>query len=285
DDYSRFSWVFFLASKDETPHVLKTFIIGLENLHSLKVKIIRCDNGTEFKNFDLNQFYALVDGKEHDDDIQKSVSPNIHSSSSGAQTRKQDDNTENMDKGKSPVVTITGFRDLNAKFEECTNNSSNGVNAASSLVSTAGHNFINSTNDFSAAGPSNVVVSPTAVNSSDMPNLEDLSHFNDADDVGAEADINNLESIISVSPIPTTKIHKDHPTSQIIGDLSSTTQTRSMARAVRDQGGISQMFNVDFHTCMFACFLLQEEPKRVHQALKDPSWIEAMQEVLLQFKI
>nr|GFA63959.1 ribonuclease H-like domain-containing protein [Tanacetum cinerariifolium] len=159
---------------------------------------------------------ALVDGKEHDDDIQKSVSPNIHSSSSGAQSREQGDKTENKDKGKSHVVTITGFRDLNAESEECTNNSSNGVNAASSLVSTAGHNFINSTNDFSAAGPSNAA----------MPNLEDLTHSDDADDVGAEADINNLESIISVSPILTTRIHKDHPTSQIIVDLSSTTQTR-----------------------------------------------------------
>nr|GEV71172.1 hypothetical protein [Tanacetum cinerariifolium] len=59
DDYSRFSWVFFLASKDETPTVLKTFIIGLENLLSLKVKIIICDNGTEFKNADLNQFCGL----------------------------------------------------------------------------------------------------------------------------------------------------------------------------------------------------------------------------------
>nr|GEX38349.1 hypothetical protein [Tanacetum cinerariifolium] len=487
DDYSRFSWVFFLASKDETPPVLKTFIIGLENLFSLKVKVIRCDNRTEFKNFDLNQFcglkgikrefsvprtpqqnsiaerknrtlieaartlledsllpipfwakavntacyvqnrvlvtkphnktpyellhgrlpsigfmrpfgcpvtilntldllgkfqgkvdegfligysvrskafrvfnsrtrivqetlhvnfmenkpnvagsgptwlfdidsltrtmnyhpviaenqinsnagfhdidkageegtqtyvlflvlsdgstnsqnnnkVALIVGKEHDDDIQKYVSPNIHSSSSGAQTRKQGNKTENKDKGKSLVVTITGFRDLNAELEECTNNSSNGVNAASSSVSTAGHNFINSSNDFSTAGPSNAAAIPTATNSSDMPNLEDLTHSNDADDVGVEADINNLEPIISVSPIPTTRIHKDHPTSQIIGDLSSTTQTKSMARTVRDQGGISQMFNEDFHTCMFACFLLQEEPKRVHQALKDPSF-------------
>nr|GFA26228.1 putative ribonuclease H-like domain-containing protein [Tanacetum cinerariifolium] len=159
------------------------------------------------------------------------------------------------------------------KFEECTNNSSNGVNAASSSVSTAGQNSINNTNDFSAAGPSNAA----------MPNLEDLSH--DADDVGAEADINNLESIVSISPIPTIRIHKDHPTSQIIGDLSLTTQTRSMVRTVRDQGRISQMFNEDFHTCMLACFLSQEEPKRVHQALKDPSWIEAMQEELLQFKM
>nr|GEV02739.1 hypothetical protein [Tanacetum cinerariifolium] len=181
-----------------------------------------------------------------------------------------------MDKGKSPVITITGLRDLNAEFKECTNNSSNGVNAASSLVSTAGQNCINSTYDFSAAGPSNTTASPIAVNISDMPNLEDLTHSNDADDVGAEADINNLESIISVSPIPTTRIHKDHPTSQIIGDMSLTTQTRSMVRAGRDQGGISQMFNKDFHTYMVACFLSQEEPKRVHQALKDPSWIEAI---------
>nr|GFC05798.1 hypothetical protein [Tanacetum cinerariifolium] len=187
-----------------------------------------------------------------------------------------------MDLFGPTFVKSLRFRDLNSEFEECTNNSSNGVNAAGSLVSTAGHNFINNTNDFSAAGPSNTAESPTVSNSSsqdastssndsDMPNLEDLTHFNDADDVGAEADINNLESIISVSPIPTTRIHKDHLTSKIIGDFSSTTQTRSMARAVRDQGGLSQMFNEDFHTCMFACFLSQEEPKQVHQALNDLS--------------
>nr|GEZ49128.1 putative LRR receptor-like protein kinase [Tanacetum cinerariifolium] len=45
--------------KDETLSVLKTFIIGLENLLSIKVKIIRCDNGTEFKNADLNQLCGL----------------------------------------------------------------------------------------------------------------------------------------------------------------------------------------------------------------------------------
>nr|GFC06783.1 hypothetical protein [Tanacetum cinerariifolium] len=55
-----------------------------------------------------------------------------------AQTRKQGDKNENKDKGKSPVVPIKGFRDLNAEFEEYYNNRSNGVNAASSLVSTAG---------------------------------------------------------------------------------------------------------------------------------------------------
>nr|GFC75164.1 hypothetical protein [Tanacetum cinerariifolium] len=77
---------------------------------------------------------ALVDGKEHDVDIHKSVSDIIHSSSSSAQTRKQADKTERENKGKSLVESFTGFRDLNAEFEECSNNSSNEVNAASSTL-------------------------------------------------------------------------------------------------------------------------------------------------------
>nr|GFD01008.1 ribonuclease H-like domain-containing protein [Tanacetum cinerariifolium] len=97
---------------------------------------------------------AHADGKEHDDDIQKSLSPDIHSSSCGDRTREQGDKTENKDKGKSPVVTITGFRDLNEEFAECINNSSNGVSAAGPSVSAAGLDFTNNTNDFSAAGPS-----------------------------------------------------------------------------------------------------------------------------------
>ncbi|GJR09599.1 putative ribonuclease H-like domain-containing protein [Tanacetum coccineum] len=45
DDYSRFTWVFFLATKDETSGILKSFITGIENLVDHKVKVIRCDNG------------------------------------------------------------------------------------------------------------------------------------------------------------------------------------------------------------------------------------------------
>nr|GEV61401.1 hypothetical protein [Tanacetum cinerariifolium] len=112
-----------------------------------------------------------------------------------------------------------------------------------------------------------------------------ITYSDDEKDVGAEADLSNLETTITVSPIPTSRVYKDHPVTQIIGDLSSATQTRSMTRMVKDQGGLTQIYNEDFHTCMFACFLSQEEPKRVHQALKDPSWIEAMQEKLLQFKM
>nr|GEV22470.1 hypothetical protein [Tanacetum cinerariifolium] len=124
---------------------------------------------------------ALVDGKDHGVDIQKSVSADIYSTSSSAQIRKQADKTRREDKGKSPVESFTRYRDLNAEFEECSNNSSDGVNVASSSVSTARHNFINSTNNFSVA---------------DMPTLEDFTYSDDEDVVGTEADINNLESSI-----------------------------------------------------------------------------------------
>ncbi|GKD76504.1 putative ribonuclease H-like domain-containing protein [Tanacetum coccineum] len=59
DDYSRFTWVFFLATKDETSGILKSFITGIENLVDHKVKVIRCDNGTEFKNREMNQFCKM----------------------------------------------------------------------------------------------------------------------------------------------------------------------------------------------------------------------------------
>nr|GEX50367.1 putative ribonuclease H-like domain-containing protein [Tanacetum cinerariifolium] len=94
-----------------------------------------------------------------------------------------------------------------------------------------------------------------------MPTLEDIAYYDDKEDVGAEADFTNLETNITVSPIPTTRVHKDHLVTQIIGDLSTATQTRSMTRMVKDQGGLTQINNKDFHTCMFACFLSQEEPK------------------------
>nr|GEX99198.1 putative ribonuclease H-like domain-containing protein [Tanacetum cinerariifolium] len=84
--------------------------------------------------------------------------------------------------------------------------------------------------------------------------LEDITHSNDENNVGAEAKFNNLETSITVSLISTTRVYKDHPASQIIGDLSSTTQTRSMPRVVKDQGGLSQMFNDDFHTS-YASFM------------------------------
>ncbi|GKE63336.1 hypothetical protein Tco_1513703 [Tanacetum coccineum] len=95
-----------------------------------------------------------------------------------------------------------------------------------------------------------------------MPDLEDVSNvfLNDGifsgayddDDVGAEADFNNMDNTIDVSPIPTLRVHKDHPKGQILGDPKSAVQTRGKI----------------------------QKASSVQQAL-----VEAMQEELLQFKL
>nr|GEW65088.1 retrovirus-related Pol polyprotein from transposon TNT 1-94 [Tanacetum cinerariifolium] len=94
------------------------------------------------------------------------------------------------------------------------------------------------------------------------PNLEEIVYSDDDEDVSAEADMTNLDTNIPVSPILTTRIHKDHPVKQIIGDIHLAPQTRRMTKSVTDH-----------------------EPKKVIQALTYPGWIEAMQDELLQFKL
>nr|GEU73942.1 hypothetical protein [Tanacetum cinerariifolium] len=397
-DYSRFSWVFFLATKDETSTILKTFITGKENKINNKVKIIRCANGTDFKNQDLNQLcgmkgikrefsvvrtpqqnraeavntacyvqnrvlvtkphnktpYELLLGRTPSLGFMRPFGCHVTIVNTldplGKFNRKADEgflvgyslNTKafrvfnsrtrivqetlyiNFLKNQSNVAgsgstwlfdidtltqsmhyqpVITGnqpnhnadpqntdadvafavkenesevhvslsSRDKTKKHDEKTKREAKGkshVNAASAPVTVVGPNLPNSTNNFNAASPSDNAVSLTFEiggkslfvdpsqypDDPDMPALEDIVYSDDEEDVGAEADFFNLETSITVSPIPTTRVHKDHPVTQIISDLTLAPQTR-------------------------------KEPKRVHQALKDPGWIEAMQEELLQFKM
>jgi transposase InsO family protein len=56
DDYSRFTWMFFLKDKSETQEVLKKFLRRAQNEFDAKVKKIRSDNGTKFKNTQLEDF-------------------------------------------------------------------------------------------------------------------------------------------------------------------------------------------------------------------------------------
>ncbi|GJT95742.1 putative ribonuclease H-like domain-containing protein [Tanacetum coccineum] len=128
-----------------------------------------------------------------------------------------------------------------------------------------------------------------------MPDLEDttgiFSGAYDDENVGAEADLNNLETTMNVSPIPTTRIHKDHSKDQIIGDINSAIQTRKITKITEEHAMIScinkqrRINHKDYQNCLLACFISQIEPKKVIQALIDPSWIEAMQEELMQFKL
>ncbi|GJS69389.1 putative ribonuclease H-like domain-containing protein [Tanacetum coccineum] len=104
-----------------------------------------------------------------------------------------------------------------------------------------------------------------------------------------EMDISNLTTSYQVPTTPNTRIHKDHSLDHVIGDIQSGVQKRGMTKNTNKHGFISAVYkgktHEDLYTCLFACFLSQEEPKRIAKALCDPAWLEAMQEELLQFKL
>ncbi|GJT03568.1 putative ribonuclease H-like domain-containing protein [Tanacetum coccineum] len=372
DDFSRFSWVFFLASKDETSGILKTFITGIENQINHKVKIIRCDNGTEFKNSEMNQFcemkgikrefsvartpqqngvaerknrtlieaartmladsllpttfwaeaintacyvqnrvlitkphnktpYELLIGRSPNLDFMRPfgcpvtilntldhlgkfegkadegflVGYSVNSKAFrvfNTRTKKVEENLHIKFLENKPNVAGSGpewlfdidslTKSMNYEPEKASNHEyillpfltfdfqgpraqmmsllmmlerrmmfniqqntvikmvmrrmTNRLNNVSPSVSAAGQSFDN--NDL----PTDPL----------MPDLEDFTGIfrgaYDDEDVGAEADLNNLETTMNVSPIPTTRIHKVHPKDQIIGDINSAIQTRRM---------------------------------------------------------
>ncbi|GJS12201.1 putative ribonuclease H-like domain-containing protein [Tanacetum coccineum] len=335
DDYSRFTWIFFLATKDETSGILKSFITRIENLVDHKVKVIRCDNGTEFKNREMNQFcemkeavntacyvqnrvlvvkphnktpYELFHGKfdgKADEGFFVGYSLNssgpdwlfdidaltrtmnyepivagtqsngfagTKASDNASQARKEtepvkdyillplwtadppysQDPKSSHDDGSKPssddgkkVILEDPRKDseCNDQEKEDNVNSTNNVNAAS-------------TNEVNVVGEKISIELPFDPN---MPALEDVSIFDfsrDDEDDGAEANM-NLDTTIQVSPTPTTRIHKDHPLDQVIGDLQSATQTRKMSKNLTGKLGLS------------------EEPTKVISYNKGSSGIEA----------
>ncbi|GJT03887.1 uncharacterized mitochondrial protein-like protein [Tanacetum coccineum] len=375
---------------DETSDILKSFITGVENLIDQRVKVIRCDNETEFKNKEMNQFcerkgikreFSVARTPQQNrvaerknrtlieaartmlaesklpttfgmkqlillamckigrpnwlfdiDALTKSINykPVItgNQSNGNAGTKVCDD------AGKASMVTVPGkdyillplwsadplfsqslksSRDAgfkpsgddekkvteepgkeggdSSKCSECSDqekddnvNKTNNVNTASDGNITNNVNVASLTvND--ADIKVNVVGTKTSIELLDdpnMPELEDYNIFEDDEDVGAEANMNNLDEFIHVSPIITTRIHKDHPVEKIIEDLNLVPQTRRMAKNLEEHSlfsSVQQRTNhKDFQNCLFACFLSQEEPKKVIHASKDPSWIEALQD-------
>ncbi|GKF30053.1 hypothetical protein Tco_0096395, partial [Tanacetum coccineum] len=125
---------------------------------------------------------------------------------SGDDGKKVDENPREDSKG------------IDHEQEENVNNTNN-VNAAS-------------TNEVNAVGGKTSIKLPDEPN---MPPLEDIIYSNDDEDVGVEADMNNLNAFMFVSPISTTRVHKDHPVEQIIRDLNSAPQTRRMTKNLEER--------------------------------------------------
>ncbi|GJV39938.1 putative ribonuclease H-like domain-containing protein [Tanacetum coccineum] len=114
-----------------------------------------------------------------------------------------------------------------------------------------------------------------------------VEFFSDEDE--PEVDLGNILNSYTVPTTPNTRIHKDHPITNMIGDVKSFIQTRRMTEPTSEQGFLSAIYEQKTHdtmnTCLYACFLSHIEPTSIAKALSDSSWVEAMQEELLQFKL
>ncbi|GKE62084.1 putative ribonuclease H-like domain-containing protein, partial [Tanacetum coccineum] len=195
----------------------------------------------------------------------------IHAQDKGDVVLRSATNDENEDKEKSK--DDSSLKDDGTADQEV-NTASPDVNTGSDKVSTVFP-------EDNAATPE-VVIGPS-LSSKDIQ----VSSFNHLDDQAV--DLGNIPSSYEVPSTPNTRVHKDHPIEHVIGDVQSSVQTRRMSTSYSEQGFLSAVYeektHQDLHTCLFVCFLLQEEPKRISTALRDPAWVEAMQEELLQFKL
>ncbi|GJS00587.1 putative ribonuclease H-like domain-containing protein [Tanacetum coccineum] len=149
-------------------------------------------------------------------------SPNAGFKPSGEKENMDAEHPENEDN----EVPNTEEPRFNQGWDESFN-STNNINTVSSTVNTASieDNVVDE----------NIVYG--CIDDPNMPNLEEIVYSDDDDDeVCAEADMNNLATTVLVSPIPTTRVHKDHPLEQIIGYIHSAPQTRRMTKSVTEHG-------------------------------------------------
>ncbi|GKD61285.1 ribonuclease H-like domain-containing protein [Tanacetum coccineum] len=154
-------------------------------------------------------------------------SPDAGFKSSGEEEKKDAEDPGNKSgnppKGKDSQVPSTEEPRINLEKNASVNNTNN-INTISLTFNAA------SMKD--NAVDENIVYG--YVDDSNIPNLEEIGRFRDAEDDGAEADMTILDTHIPVSPILTTIIHKDHPVEQIIGNIHSTPQTKRMTKSVTE---------------------------------------------------
>nr|GEW48153.1 uncharacterized mitochondrial protein AtMg00810-like [Tanacetum cinerariifolium] len=302
DDYSRFTWVFFLASKDETSAILKTFITRIENLVDHKVKVIRCDNGTEFKNREMNQFcemkgimrqYSVARTPQQnrvakkrnrtlikaartmlaDSKLPTTFSTEVVNTACNVQNRvlvvkPYSKTSYEVFHGRTPALSfIRPFGYLVAIL--------NTKDHLGKFDDQKKKDNVNNTNNVNAVGINGVNTVSTNTNNElpfdpKMPALEDISTFNfssDHEDDVEEADMNNMDTTIQVNPTLNIRIHKDYPIDQVIGDLHSTTQTRNISKNLEDHCllplFIKEQTIKTFKTIYLLVFYHKKNPKRI----------------------
>nr|GEX52091.1 putative ribonuclease H-like domain-containing protein [Tanacetum cinerariifolium] len=190
-----------------------------------------------------------------------------------------------------PLWNNGSLFDFSSKDSDGDNNNNDGQCKESEIDNQERPNAENNTKDVNTIG-SSIHIASSNINTA-SPTVNTVRQSDDL--FGADNDMRCLDGVkVAISifsttyPIPTTpntRIHKDHSLDNVIGDMQSGVQIRRMTVTTDEQRFISAIYeektHEDLHTCLFACFLSQEEPKRITNALKDAACVEAMQEELL----
>ncbi|GJT78297.1 putative ribonuclease H-like domain-containing protein [Tanacetum coccineum] len=287
NDYNRFTWVFFLATKDETSEILKNFIKEIDNLVDKKVKIIRCDNRTEFKNKVMDDFYR----EKADSKLPTTFWAEAVSTACYVQNRVLVVKPHN----KTPYELFRVAADA-SYFDSLSKDVGNDEpkSAADDIrqVEDGPHNESDdkdkseddsSPKEDNAAGQHINTASPE-VNTGRF-------EFNTVDplvNTASSYDPHSLKDMFKVGASHTLEAtHVEFFSDE--DEPESSVQTRRMTRSTSAQGFLSAVYEEKTHdtlnTCLYACFLSQIEPTSIAKALSDSSWVEAMQEELLQFKL
>ncbi|GJS37192.1 putative ribonuclease H-like domain-containing protein [Tanacetum coccineum] len=243
--------------------------------------------GQAQKEKEPKQEYILIPICTTDPSI--SQGPKDRERNTGIKLIEVDENEASDTSGKDDEPTRSESERLNQREMQIENtNNTNGINTVSTPVSTARPTVdtavptplvnttrpsVNTANAFEEhlfkrlCPFKNVFSFPPVPNIYSMDNTGIFGNAYDDEDVEEEVDMNNVNSYYTVSNTSFTKFHKDHPEDQMIGSLKTPVQTRHVTKTTEEHG------------------LISSEPKKVLQALEDPSWVEAMQNELLQFKL
>ncbi|GJT36130.1 hypothetical protein Tco_0926549 [Tanacetum coccineum] len=136
------------------------------------------------------------------DSLTKSMNYELVTAGNQTNGDAEDKDTDEVPgKGDDDVNKESGIYD-----QERTDSSTQDVNTVGPSINIANANI--------STGSLNINTTSPIPNDPTMPSLEETDIFDgtyDDEDVGAEADLNNLETTMNVGPIPTTITHKDHP--------------------------------------------------------------------------
>ncbi|GJY17542.1 ribonuclease H-like domain-containing protein [Tanacetum coccineum] len=183
-------------------------------------------------------------GKENVPDQEYILLPLLHTSSNVPSNSEKDESSPKDDAGKKNEVKDSAKEgNMNGPGEATNTDSTNRLNTVSSPVNTVSSPVNTVSSSFTTVDPGRAkeqrneyesLFDPLIPDLEDTADLQDTGIFGSAYDdeyVGAEADLSNLETNMSVSPIPTTRIHKDHPKAQIIREIDSAVENKKNAQA------------------------------------------------------